>query len=343
MTIGRHCGLSTIYIRDNLFHQKNQGENLSSKTQTLLSSSLLWGDARQYAQCKTGVRIKASWLVLRRNVCHLLIELSPRTDDQLRHCKNTGSIPSKFYIFKRLKLLKSLDDKHKKHPSFPSVPIVLPLLQKSFPSVLPKRFYQVFLRMHWKNAWRNLQSIKRHHVTKFRNEVLLFCLRRKVGSSEEIFLHLKKFYNSWKLIIFPWSTICVEMEQFVLVPASVYIKFCNTQSVTKQKFQDFQVLQNPTYQIESFKKDENKKFFDKADKILSFPRIKLSNSQTLVLGGVETCVLLCKNANVPDFLIAFFDAAGVSPTLVLNQITKTKKREEVGSSSICEHQKLQKL
>ena len=33
---------------------------------------------------------------------HLLIDLSPRTDDRLRFCTNTGSIPSKLYITDRL-------------------------------------------------------------------------------------------------------------------------------------------------------------------------------------------------------------------------------------------------
>ena len=34
---------------------------------------------------------------------HLLIDSSPRTDDRLRDCTNTGSIPSKFYIPDQLK------------------------------------------------------------------------------------------------------------------------------------------------------------------------------------------------------------------------------------------------
>ena len=34
---------------------------------------------------------------------HLLIDLPPRTDDRLRYCTITGSIPSKFYIRERLK------------------------------------------------------------------------------------------------------------------------------------------------------------------------------------------------------------------------------------------------
>ena len=76
------------------------------------------------------------------------------------------------------------------------------------------------------------------------------------------------------------------MDQFVLVPASVYNKSLITQSVTKQELPKYQPLQqNPTYQIDSLKKEINKKLFSKADssvdKILSSPRIKLSNSQTL--------------------------------------------------------------
>ena len=82
------------------------------------------------------------------------------------------------------------------------------------------------------------------------------------------------------------------MEQFVLVPASVYNKSLITQSVTKQEFPKDQPLQNPTCQLDSLKKEINKKLFSKADsfvdKILSCPPIKLSNSQSLVLDGVET-------------------------------------------------------
>ena len=81
------------------------------------------------------------------------------------------------------------------------------------------------------------------------------------------------------------------MDQFVLVPASVYNTSLITQSVTKQELPKYQPSQNPTYQIHSFKKEINKKLFSKADslvdKILSCPRIKLSNSQTLFLDGVE--------------------------------------------------------
>ena len=86
------------------------------------------------------------------------------------------------------------------------------------------------------------------------------------------------------------------MEQFVLVPASVYNESVTTQSVTKQELPKYKAEQPPTYQIDSLKRDINKKLFGKADtlidKILSCSRITPSNSQTKMLDGVDTGVLI---------------------------------------------------
>ena len=118
----------------------------------------------------------------------------------------------------------------------------------------------------------------------------------------------------------------------------MYNKNLITQSVTKQELPKYQPSQNPTYQIDSLKKEINTKFYSKADslidKILSRPRIKLSNSQALDLDGVETGIspsnfaqqLRRKNADVPDFYFTLLDAAGISPTLILNQNAKAKER-----------------
>ncbi len=128
------------------------------------------------------------------------------------------------------------------------------------------------------------------------------------------------------------------MDQFVLVPASMYNKSLITQSVTKQEPPKSQPSQNPTYQIDSLKKEINKKLFSKADslvdKTLSCPRIKLSNSQTLILDAVEIGIFLSdsaqqlrrKNGDVPGIYITLLDAAGISPTLILNQNAKAKER-----------------
>ena len=128
------------------------------------------------------------------------------------------------------------------------------------------------------------------------------------------------------------------MEQFVLVPASVYNKRVTTQYVKKQEIPKYTAEQAPTYQIDSLKRDINKKLFGKADdlidKILSCSRIKLSNSQTIILDGVDTGVLISdftlhfrrKNVDVPDNYLTILDAAGLSPSLVFNQNAKANDR-----------------
>ena len=126
------------------------------------------------------------------------------------------------------------------------------------------------------------------------------------------------------------------MEQFVLVPASVYNKSVTTQSVTRQELPKYKAEQPPTYQIDSL--NLNKKLFGKADslidKILSCSRIKLSKSRTIILDGVNTGTLIsdftlhlrCKNADVPDIYVTLLDAAGISLSLVFNQNAKAKDR-----------------
>ena len=128
------------------------------------------------------------------------------------------------------------------------------------------------------------------------------------------------------------------MEQFVLVPASVYNKSVTARSVTKQELPRYKAEQPPTYQIDFLKRDINKKLFGKADslidKILSSSRIKLSKSQTIILDGVDTGVLISdfflylrrKNADVPYIYFTLLDAAGISPSLVSRQNAKAKDR-----------------
>ena len=111
-----------------------------------------------------------------------------------------------------------------------------------------------------------------------------------------------------------------------------------TQSVKKHELPKYKAEQPPTYQIDSLKKDINKKLFGKADplidKILSCSRIKFSNSQTVILGGVDTGVLISdftlhlrqQNVDVPDIYFTLLDAAGISPSLVFNKNAKAEDR-----------------
>ena len=126
------------------------------------------------------------------------------------------------------------------------------------------------------------------------------------------------------------------MEQFIFVPASVYNRSVTTQSITKKELPKNKAEQPPTYQIDSL--NLNKKLFGKADtlidKILSCSRIRLSNSQTINLDGVDTGVLFSdftlqlrrKNADDLDIYFTLLDAVGISPSLVFNQKAKAKER-----------------
>ena len=88
----------------------------------------------------------------------LLIDLSPRTDDRLRYCINSGSVPSKFYIPESSKHLRTLDVEYAKSLYSPSVPIAFPQMHKSLCSVLPKRVYPFSMRMHSKSTQRKLAN-----------------------------------------------------------------------------------------------------------------------------------------------------------------------------------------
>ena len=92
---------------------------------------------------------------------HLLIDLSPWTDDRLRYFTNSGSVPSRFHIPDRLKHLCTLDDEHTKSLYSPIVRIAVPQMQKPPSSVLPKRVFPVSMRMQSKSIQRKLANHKK--------------------------------------------------------------------------------------------------------------------------------------------------------------------------------------
>ena len=144
----------------------------------------------------------------------LLIDLLPRIDDRLRHCTNTGSIPSEFTISNPLKQSELLDDEHTKFFYSPNVPNSLPQMQQSFASV-SKEIIRLLCGCIVNLLKWNLQSRKRHHVTKCQNEVRLFSperinwrQRRDVMASEKR-LQLIKVITPLVINHFPWyGAVC---------------------------------------------------------------------------------------------------------------------------------------
>ena len=161
-TAGRHRGLSTIYIKHNLFHQSKLRRDVELQNTHIV----LFKSPRDVMQVTTlsrqlGLGLElVDWYRDATSVPfgHLLIDLSPRTDERLRYCTNSGCVPSKNYIPERLKHLRTLDDELTKFVYSPSVPIAFPQTQKPLYSFLPKRVCPVSLRMHSKSAQKKLAS-----------------------------------------------------------------------------------------------------------------------------------------------------------------------------------------
>ena len=128
------------------------------------------------------------------------------------------------------------------------------------------------------------------------------------------------------------------MEQLVLVPLSVYNSSNNSTIVTKQELPKYKPEQTPTYDKDTLQKEINQQLSTSAspvvNKILESPRIKLSNSNTLILDGIETAVLLKdfaqrlkrKNVPIPDIYFTLLDAASITRDIVVNSHAKSKER-----------------
>ena len=126
------------------------------------------------------------------------------------------------------------------------------------------------------------------------------------------------------------------MEQFVLIPYSVY----HSQSTLprKQKLEQkqekeeivpklFDSVQSAVY---ARLKTSNKKHI--FDLILNSPRIKLSQSDNIILENRDTketivdfvCALKRKNTNFPDIYCTILEATQLPPKLVINKNAKAK-------------------
>ena len=97
---GRHRGLSTVYIKHNLFHQSKLGRDVElQNTHIVLFKSPR--DVMQVTTLCTQLGLGSELVDWCRDATsnpfgHLLNDLSPRTDDRLRYCTNSGSVASNF-------------------------------------------------------------------------------------------------------------------------------------------------------------------------------------------------------------------------------------------------------
>ena len=188
-------------MKHNLFHQNKLGREVELQNTHIV----LFKSPREVMQVSTlsaqldpGSEL-VDWYRKATSASYgnLLFDLSPRTGDLLLYCTNTVSITSKFHVRDRLKQSKFLDDEHTKFLYHPILPIIFTQLQKSFLLVLPKRVYQVPLRLHSKSSQRKLAKHKMTSCDKnSKGSSIVFFCRQTLGSNEYTVWHPKKGYNS---------------------------------------------------------------------------------------------------------------------------------------------------
>ena len=186
---GSHRGLSTIYFKHNIFHQSKPGRDVELQNTHIV----LFKSPRDVMQVTTlGAQLGlgselVDWYRHATSVPfgQLLIDLSLRTDDRLRYCTNSGSVPSKFYIPDRLKDLRTLE----RNTQNLSTPQVFQSLNRKCKSRFLQSCLKEFIRFLCECIVNllegNLQAIKRHHVVKFQDEFWLLLLKRTSWNNEQ--------------------------------------------------------------------------------------------------------------------------------------------------------------
>ena len=140
-------------------------------------------------------------------------------------------------------------------------------------------------------------------------------------NTSPVFRHL-----TWYGAVFSPSYFCV--QQVFQDPVSYKAGFSEVSTFTKSHIPNGFFYEGDKQKIIS-----SSKLFSGQN--LSCPYVKLANSQTLILVGVELENFLsniarhlrCKHADIPDNYFTLLDAAGISPTLILNQNAKAKEKE----------------
>ena len=162
---GRHRRFSTIYIKQNLFHQSKQGRDVAlQNTHIVFFKSPR--DVHQVATLSVQLRFGSALVDSYRHATsvpfgHLLTDLSPPTDDHSRYCTNSRNNPPKVYVPDNLKHLKYLDDEHTKYLCSPGNSALFRRNQNSVSKNLSERIYPISQRVHCQPAASKLVRSKK--------------------------------------------------------------------------------------------------------------------------------------------------------------------------------------
>ena len=341
-TAGKHRGFSIINIKLNLFHQSELRRDVElQNTHMFFFKSPR--DLHHVATTSVHLGLRSAlvdWYGDATSVPfgHLLIDLSPRTDHRLRYCTRSGNIPSKSYVPDNLKHLKDLDDEHTESLYPLSIPTPFLRMQNSVSKNLSKRVYPISQRVHRQPAARKLVRSKKNSRPKVRRQK-----SRTVFKKNNLEATKKSTFVAKRIIAHKNNLPLRQNHSYWdgTIRSSTFFVYNGSNSptiVTKQELPKYKPEQTPTYQKDRFKKEINqypsRSVSLLVNKTLESPLIKLSNSDTLILNGIETGVLLMdfaqrlkrKNVPIPDIYFTLPDEASITTEFVVNSHAKGKER-----------------
>ena len=117
-TSGRHRKLNVIYIKHNLYHKSAVGRDPDlQNTHIVLFKSPR--DVQQITRLGTQLGLGKQLTEWYKRATsdlhgHLMIDLHPKTRDELRYCSRVAAFPTKFYLPLSQAKITNIDDEHTK-------------------------------------------------------------------------------------------------------------------------------------------------------------------------------------------------------------------------------------
>ena len=140
-TAGRHKNLNVIYIKHNLFHKSPLGRDIELQNThvVLFKSPRDVNQIQKFSQQLGLGNHLVQWYkdATAKAFGHLLVDLSPRTNDKLRYATECGEFPTKFYLPPSQARETTLDDDHTKRVYSESIYPLRSQASSSLYSALP--------------------------------------------------------------------------------------------------------------------------------------------------------------------------------------------------------------
>ena len=207
-----------------------------------------------------------------------------------------------------------------------------------FLKTCPKEFIRFLCECIVNLLLGNFSEVKRSHVLKYRDGIHELTWKRTTWKqrmslhSSHKWLMLKKTISPFVNNPLSWDGTVCSSTSFSLQQQQQPNHCHKTKTTQIQFWANSHVPQN------ALKKEINQQLSTSASlllsKLLEFPRIKLSNYNTLILDGLETGVLFKdfaqrlrrKNIPITDIYFTLLDAASITPDLVINRHANSKER-----------------